>query len=239
MNIFTDFVVSSKINKFVKKNQMKKFIAPSLLSADFGNLKKDIEMVNKSQAHWFHLDIMDGVFVPNISFGFPVISHIKKYAAKPLDVHLMIVDPDRYLEEFQAAGADILTVHYEACPHLHRTLQKIRSLGMKAGVSVNPHTPVSLLADVITEVDLVLIMSVNPGFGGQKYISNSSEKVTELKQIIKAKKSKALIEIDGGIDNTNAAILAKQGVDIFVAGNYIFKSKNPLKTIEELNTLIN
>lgn len=218
---------------------MKKLIAPSLLSADFSNLKKDIEMVNKSQAHWFHLDIMDGVFVPNISFGFPVISHIKKYAKKPLDVHLMIVNPDRYLEEFKNAGADILTVHYEACTHLHRTLQKIKSLGMKAGVSVNPHTPVSFLKDVVSEADLVLIMSVNPGFGGQKYIQKSAEKVIELKQLIKAKKLKTLIEIDGGIDNTNAASLAKQGVDVFVAGNYIFKSKNPLKTIEDLSEMIN
>ncbi|MBI5219086.1 MAG: ribulose-phosphate 3-epimerase [Bacteroidia bacterium] len=213
---------------------MNKIIAPSLLSADFGNLKKDIEMVNKSEAHWFHLDIMDGVFVPNISFGFPIISYIKKYTKKPLDVHLMIVKPDRYLEEFKNVGADILTVHYEACNHLHRTIQKIKSLGMKAGVSLNPHTSVHVLEDIITEVDLVLLMSVNPGFGGQKFIENTYSKVTALKQIITTRKSKAVIEVDGGVDNTNALKLSKAGVDVFVAGNYIFKSKDPLKTIREL-----
>lgn len=218
---------------------MKKLIAPSMLSADFGNLKKEIEMVNKSKADWFHLDIMDGVFVPNISFGFPVISYIKKYATRPLDVHLMIINPERYLEEFKEAGADILTVHYEACTHLHRTLQKIRSLGMKAGVSVNPHTSVRLLEDVICEADLLLIMSVNPGFGGQKFIVKSYEKITEAKTIIREQKLKTLVEVDGGVDGSNAKKLADAGVDVFVAGNYIFKSENPLTTINKLHENIN
>jgi ribulose-phosphate 3-epimerase len=216
---------------------MTHLISPSLLSADFGNLQRDIEMINTSEADWFHLDIMDGMFVPNISFGFPVIKHIKKHAKKPLDVHLMIVDPDRYIDDFYNAGADILTVHYEACNHLHRTVQNIKSKGMKAGVSLNPHTPVHLLKDIISDVDLVLIMSVNPGFGGQKFISNSIKKINELKQLIIDKKSNALIEVDGGVDNTNAKALTDAGCDVLVAGSYIFKSENQLQTIKELKNL--
>ena len=213
---------------------MNHLVSPSLLSADFGNLQRDIEMVNNSEADWFHLDIMDGVFVPNISYGIPVIKAIKKHAKKPLDVHLMIIDPDRYIEDFQKAGADILTVHYEACTHLHRTVQNIKSKGMKAGVSLNPHTPVHLLKDIIEDLDLVLIMSVNPGFGGQKFIKNSYEKIKELKQLIKDKGSKALIEVDGGVDNTNAEQLVKAGCDVLVAGSHVFGSENQLETIKKL-----
>lgn len=211
---------------------MNRLVAPSLLSADFGNLNKDIEMVNTSNADWFHLDIMDGVFVPNISFGFPVVSQVKKMAKKPLDVHLMIVDPDRYLEKFKEAGADILTVHYEACTHLHRTLNQIRALGMKAGVSINPHTSVELLADIIEEADLVLIMSVNPGFGGQKFIKNSIQKISRLKEMITQKGCKTLIEVDGGVDATNAATLFNAGADVLVAGNAVFKAENPSLAID-------
>jgi ribulose-phosphate 3-epimerase len=213
---------------------MKHLISPSLLSADFGNLQRDIEMINKSEADWFHLDIMDGVFVPNISFGFPVIKFIKKHAKKPLDVHLMIIDPDRYIEQFQKAGADILIVHIETCNHLHRTIQNIKSLGMKAGVSLNPHTPINLLEDIIADLDLVLIMSVNPGFGGQKFIPNALEKIKKLKKLINEKKSNALIEVDGGVDGTNAKQLIDAGCDVLVAGNYIFGSTDQLKTISEL-----
>lgn len=216
---------------------MNYLISPSLLAADFGNLERDIHMINQSEADWFHLDIMDGIFVPNISFGFPVMKIIKKHAQKPLDVHLMITDPDRYIDDFYQAGADILTVHLETCNHLHRTVQKIKSLGIKAGVTLNPHTPVHLLKDIITEVDLVLIMSVNPGFGGQKFIPNALEKVKELKQLIKEKKSNALIEVDGGVDHTNAKSLIDAGCDVLVAGSYIFKSKNPKKTIKGLKEL--
>ncbi len=213
---------------------MAHLISPSLLSADFGNLQREIEMVNTSEADWFHLDIMDGMFVPNISYGIPVIKTVKKHAKKPLDVHLMIVDPDRYIDDFQKAGADILTVHYEACNHLHRTVQNIKSKGMKAGVSLNPHTPVHLLKDIIADVDLVLIMSVNPGFGGQKFIPNSFDKIKELKQLIAEKKSKALIEVDGGVDHTNAKQLIEAGCDVLVAGSYIFGSDDPPKTIKNL-----
>ncbi|MCD4832378.1 MAG: ribulose-phosphate 3-epimerase [Bacteroidales bacterium] len=213
---------------------MAHLVSPSLLSADFGNLQRDIEMINTSKADWFHLDIMDGMFVPNISFGFPVIKHIKKHAKKPLDVHLMIVNPDRYIEDFHNTGADILTVHYEACNHLHRTVQNIKSKGMKAGVSLNPHTPIHLLKDIISDIDLVLIMSVNPGFGGQKFIPNSIEKIKELKQLIIDKKSNALIEVDGGVDNTNAKALVEAGCDILVAGSYIFKSEDQVETISVL-----
>ncbi|MBI9053891.1 MAG: ribulose-phosphate 3-epimerase [Bacteroidales bacterium] len=213
---------------------MKHLISPSLLSADFGNLQRDIEMINNSEADWFHLDIMDGVFVPNISYGTPIIKTVKKHAKKPLDVHLMIVDPDRYIEDFQNAGADILTVHYETCNHLHRTVQNIKSKGMKAGVSLNPHTPVHLLKDIIADLDLVLIMSVNPGFGGQKFIPNSINKIKELKQLIIDTNSSALIEIDGGVDNTNAKTLVEAGCDVLVSGSYIFKSENPEETIKGL-----
>jgi len=217
---------------------MAHLVSPSLLSADFGNLQRDIEMINTSKADWFHLDIMDGMFVPNISFGFPVIKHIKKHAKKPLDFHLMIVNPDRYIEYFHNAVADILTVHYEACNHLHRTVQDIKSKGMKAGVSLNPHTPVHLLKDIIADLDLVLLMSVNPGFGGQKFIPNTIEKVKELKQLIIYKKSTALIEIDGGVDNTNAKTLIDAGCDVLVAGSYIFGAKDQLGTIKKLKLIL-
>ncbi|MDY6801084.1 MAG: ribulose-phosphate 3-epimerase [Bacteroidota bacterium] len=216
---------------------MNHLISPSLLAADFGNLEHDITMLNQSEADWFHLDIMDGVFVPNISFGFPVMKYIKKHAQKPLDVHLMITYPDKYINDFHKAGADILTVHLETCNHLHRTVQKIKSLGMKAGVCLNPHTPVYLLKDIIADIDLVLLMSVNPGFGGQKFIPNALEKVKELKQLITEKNSNALIEVDGGVDNTNAKSLIDVGCDVLVAGSYIFKSENPQKTIKGLKEL--
>lgn len=212
----------------------KPLIAPSLLSADFGNLQRDVEMVNGSKADWFHVDVMDGVFVPNISFGFPVIKAIKKHAKKPLDVHLMIQDAGNYLEEFKNAGADILTVHYEACAHLHRTVHAIKNLGMKAGVAINPHTSINLLEDIICDVDLVLVMSVNPGFGGQKFIENTFHKVAALNQMIATEKSKAKIEVDGGVDLKNCKKLVEEGADILVAGNTVFASANPAKTIEEL-----
>jgi len=216
---------------------MAHLVSPSLLSADFGNLQRDIEMVNHSEADWFHLDIMDGLFVPNISYGVPVIKTVKKHAKKPLDVHLMIVDPDRYIDDFQKAGADILTVHYEACKHLHRTVQNIKSKGMKAGVSLNPHTPVHLLRDIIADLDLVLIMSVNPGFGGQKFIPNSFDKIKELKQLIAEKQSQALIEVDGGVDQSNAKKLVETGCDVLVAGSYVFGAKDQMETIKGLKKL--
>jgi ribulose-phosphate 3-epimerase len=216
---------------------MKHLISPSLLSADFGNLQRDIEMVNNSEADWFHLDIMDGVFVPNISYGTPVIKAVKKHAKKPLDVHLMIVDPDRYVEDFKKAGADILTVHYEACKHLHRTVQNIKSNGMKAGVSLNPHTPVYLLKDIIADLDLVLIMSVNPGFGGQKFIPNALNKIKELKQLIVDSKSNALIEVDGGVDISNAKELIDAGCDVLVAGSFIFGTEDQIETIKKIKNL--
>lgn len=216
---------------------MKKIIAPSMLSANFANLQQDIEMVNKSEAHWFHIDVMDGVFVPNISFGMPVLKAIKKHAQKTLDVHLMIVNPDRYINDFKNAGADILTVHYEACTHLHRTVQAIKATGMKAGVSLNPHTPVAVLEDIINDLDLVLIMSVNPGFGGQKFIENTYKKVTQLKQLIEKNKSETLIEVDGGVTDANIEKLSKAGVDAFVAGSFVFNSENPTQTISNLKNL--
>ncbi|MEW6470247.1 MAG: ribulose-phosphate 3-epimerase [Bacteroidota bacterium] len=216
----------------------KPLIAPSVLSADFANLQRDAEMINASDADWFHVDVMDGVFVPNISFGFPVIRAIKKHARKPLDVHLMIADADRYLQEFRDAGADILTVHYEACTHLHRTIHAIRALGMQAGVAINPHTPVSLLEDIITDVDLVLVMSVNPGFGGQKFIENTYQKVATLNQMIATEKSKAQIEVDGGVDLKNAVRLVQEGADVLVAGNTVFSSKDPAGTITQLKNSI-
>lgn len=211
---------------------MEHLVAPSMLSADFANLARDIELVNNSQADWFHLDIMDGMFVPNISFGFPVIERIKALATKPLDVHLMIVDPDRYLERFCDAGADWLTVHYEACTHLNRTLSRIKELGMKAGVSVNPHTPVELLVDILEYADLVLIMSVNPGFGGQKFIPNSIGRIRRLRKLIDSNGLKTLIEVDGGVGPNNAKQLYDAGANVLVAGNAIFKADNPLKAIE-------
>jgi ribulose-phosphate 3-epimerase len=216
---------------------MSHLVAPSLLAADFANLQRDIEMVNRSQADWFHLDIMDGVFVPNISFGMPVVKAISRYAKKPLDVHLMIVDPDRYLETFHLLGASILTVHYETCPHLHRTIQKITSLGMKAGVVLNPHTPVAVLEDILEEVGMVLIMSVNPGFGAQSFIVNSYAKIRRLKEMIMARHADVLIEVDGGVDLSNAAKLVEAGVDVLVAGNTVFASENPMETIQLLKHL--
>ncbi|MGJ8714761.1 MAG: ribulose-phosphate 3-epimerase [Maribacter stanieri] len=209
-------------------------IAPSLLAADFGNLQRDVEMVNASEAEYHHIDIMDGVFVPNISYGMPVVKAIKKSATKPLDVHLMIVDPDRYLEEFANLGSHILTVHYEACTHLHRTIQAIKALGMKAGVALNPHTNVMLLEDIIQDIDVVLIMSVNPGFGGQSFIENTYDKIRATKALINRKKSAALIEIDGGVTTANSQKLVDAGADILVAGSFVFKSADPVKTIKEL-----
>ncbi len=216
---------------------MQHLVAPSILSADFANLSKDIEMLNKSEADWLHLDIMDGVFVPNISFGIPVIKAIKGKSKKPLDVHLMIVEPNRYIEDFKNAGADILSVHYEACRHLHRTVQYIKSLGMKAGVSINPHTPVHLLEEILPYLDLVMLMSVNPGFGGQKFIETSYEKISKLNQMIFSAGSETLIEVDGGVSTSNAADLVKSGANILVAGNAVFKSDNPTATISRLKNL--
>jgi len=216
---------------------MNHLVAPSLLSADFLNLRKDIEMVNASVADWFHLDIMDGVFVPNISFGFQVIRNIKTIAAKPLDVHLMIVQPERYIKKFREAGADMLSVQYEACTHLHRTIQEIASEGMKPGVVLNPHTPVECLHDIIKDVHLVLLMSVNPGFGGQKFIENTWEKIRRLKGLILERNSTALIQIDGGVGPENAAKLVEAGVNVLVAGNAVFDSPDPLKTVHSLKHL--
>jgi ribulose-phosphate 3-epimerase len=212
-------------------------IAPSILAADFANLQRDIEMINNSQADWFHIDIMDGVFVPNISFGMPVLEAITKHAKKTIDVHLMIIDPDRYIKTFASLGANILTVHYEACTHLHRTLQAIKAEGMKAGVALNPHTNVSLLEDVIKDIDLVCIMSVNPGFGGQSFIENTYKKVHQLKEMIIRNKSNTLIEIDGGVTNANAKQLVEAGADVLVAGNFVFKAENPTQTISDLKKL--
>ena len=212
-------------------------IAPSLLSADFANMQRDVEMINGSDADWFHVDIMDGVFVPNISFGFPVIRAIKKYATKPLDVHLMIVQPERFIKDFKEAGADMLSVHYEACVHLHRTIFAIKESGMKAGVALNPHTPVMLLKEVLKDIDLVCLMSVNPGFGGQKFIENTYPKCAELKNMIIAQSSSCLIELDGGVNDQTAQKLLQCGADVLVAGNYVFSAKDPVATIASLKNL--
>lgn len=216
---------------------MKPIISPSLLSANFIDLRSDIEMINKSEADWLHLDVMDGVFVPNISFGFPVIEAVSKVCTKPLDVHFMIVHPEQYIEQTAKAGAMMMNVHYEACTHLHRTIQQIHAAGMKAGVTLNPSTPVCVLEDIICDVDMVLLMSVNPGFGGQKFIENTIVKLARLRQLIKSLGSQALIEIDGGVQAETAPRLIEAGADILVSGSYVFKSKDPLATIHGLKTL--
>ena len=218
---------------------MEKLIAPSVLAADFGNLQRDVEMINQSSADWFHIDIMDGVFVPNISFGMPVLEVISKHAKKTIDVHLMIVDPDRYITTFADLGANILTVHYEACTHLHRTVQAIKAAGMKAGVALNPHTPIAVLEDIIADLDLVCIMSVNPGFGGQSFIENTYKKVSQLKHLIEFSNAPTLIEIDGGVTDKNANKLIEAGADVLVAGSFVFKSPDPIATIENLKAIVN
>jgi ribulose-phosphate 3-epimerase len=217
---------------------MKYIIAPSILSADFGNLQRDIEMINQSEADWFHVDVMDGVFVPNISFGFPVMAAAKKHATKPLDVHLMIVEPDKYIQDFAKAGADRITVHYEACTHLNRTIQLIKASGRKAGVALNPHTPVTLLQDVIEDLDLVLIMSVNPGFGGQQFIHNTYKKIQDLKRLIQGVNEDLIIEVDGGVGLQNVVNLVSAGANAFVAGNAIFATENPTETISKMKSLM-
>jgi ribulose-phosphate 3-epimerase len=212
-------------------------IAPSVLSADFANLQRDIEMINNSDADWFHVDIMDGVFVPNISFGMPVLQAITRHAKKTTDVHLMIINPDQYIKTFAQLGANNLTVHYEACTHLHRTLQAIKAEGMKAGVAINPHTNVSLLEDIIKDIDVVCLMSVNPGFGGQSFIENTYDKIRKLKEIINRNVASTLIEIDGGVSDKNAAQLVEAGADVLVAGNFVFSASNPTDTIASLKKL--
>lgn len=216
---------------------MKSILAPSILAADFANLQREITMLNESEADWIHVDVMDGVFVPNISMGLPVLEAVKRHAKKPLDVHLMIVNPEKFVEAFRQAGADILSVHLEACPHLHRNIQQIKSLGAKAGVAINPHTPVIDLENVIQNIDLVCMMSVDPGFGAQKFIENTYQKIRDLKELILTKKSSALIEIDGGVNEANARLLLEGGADVLVAGNLIFSSSNPKELIQRLKRL--
>jgi ribulose-phosphate 3-epimerase len=213
---------------------MNPIVAPSILASDFANLQREIEMINESQADWVHVDVMDGMFVPNISLGIPVVEAVRRHAKKPMDVHLMIVQPERYVENFFKAGAEIISVHYEACTHLHRNIQQIKALGIKAGVALNPHTAVSVLSEIIHDIDLVCLMSVNPGFGGQKFIERTYHKITELKGMIRQSESKALIEIDGGVNQQNAKSLLQAGADVLVAGNFVFSSSNPKEVIQRL-----
>jgi ribulose-phosphate 3-epimerase len=216
---------------------MNPIVAPSILASDFANLQKEVEMINTSQADWIHVDIMDGVFVPNISMGLPIVEAVKRHAKKPLDVHLMIVQPEKYVEAFQKAGADRISVHIETCPHLHRNVQQIKALGCKAGVAVNPHTPIMGLYDLIQDIDLVCLMSVNPGFGGQKFIERTYDKIRELKALIKSRNSNTLIEIDGGVNLQNAKLLMEAGADILVTGNFVFSSSNPKEVIQRLKEI--